>query len=268
MHTIPLTKKNTVVAAANKPLIGFVSLRPYSEVNPEVKLAFDNLEKFGAYKAEFLTFKEFENQGKTNSRFSAIWIHRPDTTVFAPAESDSKLVNALITYVDKGGNLWLTLQAAHYINLLGFETVELQDSTKICIDEGYGRRLGFHAFREHPLFDGLNGGAYICRPTVDITSRITGFFGVRLPRQGKVIAVDWDYIFLREDSRLVLEYNPGKGKVLAVGGYMEFTAPNSNPEHLSMFTQNCLNYLTGRYKGQKEFYWDYSPVSVLLNQLL
>ena len=263
MHSIPLKKKNKTLTSPDKPLIGFVSLRPYTEAVPEVKLAFNRLKNFGEYTAEFLTFKEFVTQMKKNSRFSAIWIHRADTAAFAPAESDSNLINALKTYVDKGGSLWLTLQAAHYINLLGFETVELQDSTKICIDEGYGRRLGFHAFREHPLFDGLNGGAYICRPTADISSRITGFFGVRLPRQGKVIAVDWDYIFLREDSRLVLEYNPGKGKVLAVGGYMKFSIPSSNAEHLSLFSQNCLNYLTGRYKGQKEFYWDYSPVSVL-----
>jgi glycogen debranching enzyme len=189
-------------------------------------------------------------------------MHRPDTTVLAMAETNPKLVQKLKDYVENGGKLFLTQQAVHYLNVLGFEPEVLQDSTKPCIDDGYGRRLGFHAFREHPLFNGLNGGAYLCRPPTDITTRITGLFGDRIPQDGKVIAVDWDYIFLRENSKLVLEYNQGTGKVVAVGGYMNFSMPNTNAAHLGLFTQNCFRYLLNQFSGQPEFYWNYSKNTV------
>jgi glycogen debranching enzyme len=260
MHTLPLTKKEkSTDDTIGKPVIGFVSILPYELAGAERQHAFDQLKALPVYTAEFLTVKDLEKMSKKTGRFSLIWIHRPDTTALSEAETTPKLVQTLKYYVENGGKLLLTQQASHYINVLGFESVILQDSTKPCIDDGYGRRLGFHAFREHPLFTGLNGGAYLCRPSQDMTTRITGFFDKRVPQQGKVVAVDWDYIFLREDSKLLLEYSPGKGKVLAVGGYMNFTIPNTNAAHLIKFTKNCFAYLLGIYKDLPEFYWNYGP---------
>lgn len=263
LHTIPLTKKKEAFAETiNKPLIGFVSLESYENADAEIKNAYDQLKAFSEYSAEFLTLKELEKQLKKNGKFSVLWIHRPNISALSAAETDEKLIKSLKSYVESGGKLLLTQQAAHYINVLGLEPMELQDSTKQCADNGNGRRLGFHAFREHPLFTGLNGGSYICRPSMDIGTRITGFFGDHVPQNGKVVAVDWDYIFLREDSKLVLEYTLGKGKVLAVGGYMNFTIPNTNRTHLTLFTKNCFNYLSDKYKGQPEYYWNYTLNSV------
>ena len=260
MHSIQLTGKKKVNGKpASIPVIGFVSLLPYEQSDKEIKQAFDQLKKFTNYAADFLTIKELEKQSKKAGRFSVIWIHRPDTTSLSGVETDEKLITTLKSYVLNGGKLLLSMQAAHYINLLGFEPNGLQDSTKSCTDNGDGRRLGFHSFREHPLFTGLNGGTYLCRPTSDLTTRITGFFGDRVPGQGKVVAVDWDYIFLREDSKLVLEYTPGHGKVLLIGGYMHFSIQNNNSQQLALFTLNCFNYLTDQYKDRREYYWDYSP---------
>ncbi len=262
MHSISLTRKKAKVNGDNNTLIGFVSLLPYENSSAEVQHAYDLLKSFNKYATEFLTIREFENQSKKNGRFSMVWIHKPDTIPLTSAETKGKLVQAIKTYVENGGRLLLTLQAVHYLNVLGFEAQMLQDSNKLCRDEGNGRRLGFHAFRGHPLFAGLNGGAYICRPLRDTTAMITGFFGNRLPQQGNVVAVDWDYIFLREDSKLVLDYTPGKGKVLAVGGYMNFSIPNNIAAHLSLFTQNCIQYLLGPGSGQPAFYWNYSQNTV------
>ena len=262
MHSIPLSRKKPVSKTTSKPVVGFVNMLPYEKADSEIKNAFEKLQSYHSCTAEYLTVKDIEKQSKKLSRFSLIWIHQPDTTTLSAGETSEKLVQALRLYVENGGKLLLSLQAVHYLNVLGFEPQMLQDSTKACIDDGYGRRLGFHAFREHALFSGLNGGAYICRPLADITVRVSGFFGDHLPQNGKVVAVDWDYIFLREDSKIVLEYSPGKGKVLAVGGYMNFSIPNSNTEHLGIFTENCLNYLLGQNTGQPGFYWDYSPGQV------
>ncbi|MCX6307073.1 MAG: GH116 family glycosyl hydrolase [Bacteroidetes bacterium] len=264
MHSIPLAKKKAADAKpGSKPLVAFVNPLPFEKADAEIKDAYRQLSAFTEFNVEYLTTGELAKQPGKTGQYSAIWIHRPDTLLFGKAENNPKLVQTLKDYVENGGRLLLTLQAVHYLNLLGFETTKLQDSTKRCVDEGYGRRLGFHACREHPLFTGLNGGAYICRPAADITVRVAGLFGDNVPQQGKVAAVDWDYIFLREESKLVLDYSPGKGKVLAVGGYMNFSIPNSNDSHLALFTRNCFNYLLDQYNGMPLYYWDYSPARVV-----
>ena len=263
MHSIPLTrKKGTDAVSTGTPVIAFAGSLPYETTGPEMQHAWNELKAITGISAEYITLKDLPRRLKKTGRFSVIWMHRADTTALAAAETDAKLVQSLKLYVENGGKLLLTGQSVHYLNVLGFESQTLQDSSKPCTDDGYGRRLGFHAFREHPLFNSLNGGAYLCRPQADLIARITGFFGDRVPQEGKVVAVDWDYIFLREDSKLVLQYTPGKGKVLAVGGYMNFTVPNANSAHLSLFTQNCFRYLLNQAKGQPEFYWNYAPNQV------
>ncbi|MFZ4562674.1 MAG: amylo-alpha-1,6-glucosidase [Bacteroidales bacterium] len=262
-HRIALTKKKKPESdTTRKLLIGFLSLRSYQDAAPDIQHAFDQLKAIKEFSSEFMITREFEKQSKKSSRFAAIWIHRPDTSALDASETEAKLVESLKYYTKNGGRLLLTQQASHYINVLGFEPETVQDSTKSCIDDGNGRRLGFHAFREHPLFNGLNGGAYILRPSADLTTRIAGFFGDHVPQNGKVVAVDWDYIFLREDSKLILEYTPGKGKVISVGGYMNFSIPSTNGAHLARFTQNCFEYLLNCFAGLPEFYWDYAPAVV------
>ena len=267
-HTVHLTKKTeTPEAIDGKPLIGLLTVLPYDKSDQEIKSAWDFLKGISGFAVEYITFRELEKRPKTTGRFSAIWIHRVDTTALTGPEIEKNLVQSLKSYAENGGRLLLTLRAVHYLNILGFELQPLTDSTKSCVDNGYGRKLGFHAFRNHPLFDGLNGGAYISRPIADITSRISGFFGEDIPKNGKVAAVDWDYIFLRENSKIVLEYTPGKGRVIAAGGYMNFSLANLNRAHLELFTVNCFNYLLGKNMDQSGFYWDYSKNTVIPCQL-
>ena len=262
MYTISLSGKKVAQNSLNKPVIGFIALQPYEKSTDEIKRAFDFLKGFDLFSAEYITMKELEKQSKSIDRFSLLWVHRPDSGALSDGQTNSQLIRILKSYTEHGGRLLLSLRALHYLNDLGFESQPLQDSIKKCSDDGYGRRLGFHAFREHPLFTGLNGGAYLCRPSSDLATGITGFFGNYIPQQGKVIAVDWDYIFLREESKMVLEYTPGKGKVLAVGGYMNFSLLNANSAHLDLFTLNCFRYLLDQYAGQPRFYWNYAPRQV------
>ncbi|MCX6266486.1 MAG: hypothetical protein NTW16_03910 [Bacteroidetes bacterium] len=135
MHTIPLTKKKEPeLVNGKKPLIGFVSLKPYDHADPEMKEAYDLVKTFDKFSVEFLSFKEIEQRSKKNSRFSIIWIHRPDTTAFSAGETNEKLLGSLKSYIENGGKLLLTSQASYYINLLGFEPLIFQDSTKPCAD--------------------------------------------------------------------------------------------------------------------------------------
>ena len=158
-----------------------------------------------------------------------LWFHNNDSVFNGLGEP---AIKAIQNYVDQGGRLLLTLEGFRLINDLGLEPVWIETRNKQAVDEGYGRQLGLHAFKEHPVFDGMNGGAYILKPVHDTTVRIHGFFDDNVPKNGEVIAVDWDYIFLREGSKLMVQYRAGKGKVLAVGGYTVFSSQNTNRAHL------------------------------------
>ncbi len=262
MHTFSLNKKKSGHNVKElRPIIGFINRRTIKEADSATVAAFAFLRRTEDYKGEFLTLDKIRM--KLIRNYSLLWFYDADTASFNYSEIDPEVIQSLKTYVENGGNVLLSLRAFHLINTLGVEPVIPYDSLKLVIDEGLGRRLGLHAFREHPIFSGLNNGAYIFRPDKDISVPITGYFSGHIPLKGKVIAVDWDYIHLRESSKLILEYSLGKGKIIAVGAYMDFLHPNLNKSHLELFTRNIFDYLNRKLDSQKSFYWDYSPLQVL-----
>jgi hypothetical protein len=203
--------------------------------------------------AEYVPVKKLKHAGKFKNR-DVIWFHLPDTCCdkeTIPAQS----VDNIYSYVSGGGNLLLTRAAFRLVNTLGIEPDIVEKTDKEAADSGYGRMLGYHAFLWHPVFDGLNGGAYVLKPSADIELKQYGFFGDALPATGKIVAVDWDYIFLREKKKIILEYGLNKGKILAVGGYVNFEYPskenavngevyNVNRRPLEKFVSNCLSHVT------------------------
>jgi glycogen debranching enzyme len=191
--------------------------------------------------------------------FQVLWMHHNDSVSFSPSK---QLVKILKKYIESGGNILLTLEAFRYISHLKPEPFPVETRNKPVKDDGYGRQLGLHSFRSHPVFAGLNGGAYIFKPGNDTTVRIHGYFEDRIPINGEVVAVDWDYIFLRENSKLMLEYRLGKGNILAVGGYVALSQPNKNRQHLELFLNNCLNYLANPGSKIPVHHWQYDSQSV------
>ncbi len=262
-HTIVLGKRESKVPGKPPlPVIGFVASLPYENSGPETRAAFDHLKSITSFEVQYLTYDDLARRSKKINKLRILWIHRSDTTPLTKQEQDPDFLGVLQSYLQQGGRVLLTQQAFHLIHTLGLEPGIPRDSTKVCKDNGYGRKLGLHAFREHPVFNGLNGGAYIQWPQRDIATRVTGFFGKEKPLNGKVIGADWDYIILREDSKLMVEYNSGNGQLVAVGGYMMFAEPNRNRLHLELFTNNLFDYLDGKFDGRKAFYWDYAPGEV------
>lgn len=242
--------------------IAILDLNNSFENNSELK----SIIKFLELTEDFKPVRQSKND-ILNSQFSVLnynllWLHRADSNQFTKDEIDQNVLSKLKRYVIEGGKLLLTLDAVKYLNLLGLETEQPTVQYADAIDDGYGRKLGLHSFRTHPIFYGLNGGVYMFNPTTDMKTRQIGFFGSSVPQNGKVVAVDWSYITLKEDSKLVVEYNVGKGKVLAVGAYTYYSMPNNSKEHLQLFTKNCLNYLAGKFDDQKKYYWNYSPNTV------
>ena len=254
--------------------IGFLNNNNAIENNPEVKSAYKFLKNDKAFKTELVNTNQILNSqpslpaGRFSIRnYKLIWIHRPDSTELTKEEMDSRFILSLKNYIKNGGNLFLTLDAMKYLNALGLESVVPTMKYIEAIDDGYGRKLGLHSFRYHPIFTGLNGGAYIFNPVNDMKTRQIGFFGESIPQNGKVVAVDWAYINMKEDSRLVVEYKFGKGKILAVGAYTYFAIKNNSRDHLELFTKNCINYLAGKYDKEIKRYWNFKPSQVLLSEI-
>jgi len=247
--------------AQEKPVIGLIGdFSPGSYANEMDSARSFLINRFGAENVKLLDIQKIRKKSSDFPRFQLLWFHRPDSASLKDMEKDPRFTSAMAEYVRNGGNLLLTLDALRILPLLELEKAEPEVRYSNAFDKGYGRKAGLHAFRYHPVFDSLNGGASLYAPPGDRTLRQMGWFGESIPA-GKTVAVDWAYIHLRENSKLMAEYAPGKGKVLAIGAYTWLGPENLNQLQLRIFMDNCFNYLLEPVKlpGQ---YWSYDPRSV------
>ncbi len=226
--------------------------------NDETKAALQFLQKDSS---TVLTLSDLRSSTSLSGP-DILWLHFADSLQTDRVARDPSALKKINDFVRRGGKLLLTLEAVRLINDLGLESTPVESRQVSLIDEGYGRRAGLHSYRSHPLFSGLNGGAYILDPESDTTCRIHGFFGESLPASGRVIAVDWAYIFLREENKLVMQYDHGKGTVLAIGGYTCFSGTNRNRAHLELFMNNAFDILANGPGDKRVFFWDYGPPEV------
>ena len=261
-HTIRLSGKPLKGNKTTGLKIAFLSDLPYASADTVIRSCYSFLSSQSQFSCEFITASDLAKHTSAVKKYSVVFYMRNEPSAIPPGLREDKTIEAVNEYLNNGGSLLLSGYAMHYLNDLKLETEKPYDSLKPCNDDGFGRKLGFHAWLNHPIFRGMNGGAYILRPMKDQSVGVCGYFGDKLPAMGKVIAVDWDYIFLREESKIVLEYDEGRGKVLAIGGYMDFSQPNLNRLHLEKFTLNCLSYLAKGSEGADEHYWDYSATAV------
>ncbi|WP_083488721.1 GH116 family glycosyl hydrolase [Pedobacter borealis] len=198
-------------------------------------------------------------------KYQVVWYHRPDTLEVTPSEI--KLEGSIKSYLNQGGKLLLTLDAVKLLNTWGIEKSPIEIRHRSAVDEGFGRKLGFHGFRSHPVFSDMHGGAYVWHPKKDLNMRTLGFFEKNLPnaKGSKIIGIDWAYISYDEKNKLLWEMPYGKGKVLAVGAYTYYAQDNFNRKELNQFTENCINYLDGKFEKEKQFFWTYGECKIEKN---
>ncbi|TPE44050.1 amylo-alpha-1,6-glucosidase [Pontibacter mangrovi] len=192
-----------------------------------------------------------------------VWLHK-----LSPDGSTKQEVAAgktLKEFVQNGGNLILSMEAVRLLNDWGIEKHSFEVKTDTVKDEGFGRPLGFHAFKSHPVFEGLHGGAYPWKAKKDHVIRKIGFFENSLPDTtiAKVIGTEWTYITFHENNKLVLEYTLGKGKIIAVGAYSYFAPANFNTLQLHRFYRNLFRYTAGQIEGIEPRYWNYAAQQVV-----
>jgi len=236
--------------------VGFIN----SESSHEQKAALQYLKNQTGLNVQELDWSGLKNNAVPRD-CRVLWYHKADTLITA-ADTSGRTIGELRKFVESGGNLFLSLDAVRLLPYLGLEKSPPTVSYTDLKDDGNGRKLGLHAFRSHPVFDGLLGGVYSYAPKEDVHVRRVGYFGNSIP-DGKVVAVDWAYIFIYEDSKLITEYDLGKGKVLAAGAYLYFDPSNFNRAHLEKFTSNVFNYLSGMHTETPVRYWDFEPGKVL-----
>ncbi len=198
--------------------------------------------------------------------YDILWFHQiePDEPLEAVAAKD-----LILKYIEQGGRMILDMEAVRLLNSWKIESEPFQTQTDTITDTGFGRPLGFHAFKDHPLFTGLHGGAYPWKSKEDHIVRKTGFFGPTLPAhpEAKVIGIQWTYITFHRNAKLVLEYPVGQGTILAVGAYSYFEPENYNQHELRHFYQNAVKYLINR-DHKNAHYWTYEKQEVLQDSLL
>lgn len=192
-----------------------------------------------------------------------IWIHKLSDAL--NSKQEIAMGNAIKEYVKNGGNLIVSMEAVRLLNDWGIEKKPFEVITDSIKDEGFGRPLGFHSFKSHPIFDGLNGGVYSWKSKKDHQIRKIGFFNNDLPDSAiaKVIGIEWTYITFHEQNKLVMEYQLGKGKIIAVGAYSYFAADNFNTLQLHRFYRNLFTYTAGQAKDDKPNYWNYDQQRVV-----
>lgn len=194
--------------------------------------------------------------------YDLIWYHRSDTSALTPVELEAS--GKVEAYLERGGQMILSMDAVRLPYGWGLEENPVEISSADAVDYGFGRKLGFHAFRSHPVFEGLFGGAYVWHGYEDNTNRVLGYFGDSMPgRPGsRIVATQWEYIYYQPKDKVIWETPVGKGRIMSVGAFLYYSRPNIHKEILDRFTSNLLGYMCGRRSGEKARYWTYEEAGV------
>ena len=196
------------------------------------------------------------------SLYDIIWWNRTDTTDITAEEISAG--PAFIRYMEKGGKVVLSMDAVRLANSWGLESNPVEQNTWTAEDYGFGRKVGYHAFRSHPLFDGMHGGAYVWHGHEDNTCRVLSYSGTNAPKRDgtRIVATLWELIFYHPDYKVIWEQKVGKGSLLSIGCFLYYSRPNYNTKILKRFTANVVNWLAGGETESVERYWTYDPAKV------
>jgi len=253
-----LTLSILALVSCSKPKVGLIT---YDGAGQGTEL--DAME--GCLKGCKVKRVSLANLGKLAS-YDVLWYHRPDSSAIGELERNAG--SAILEYVRGGGHLVLSMDGVHLLNDWNVEPQKIGTWTYDCIDEGFGRKIGYHGYFSHPIFDGLFAGAYPWHGHEDNTVRINGFEGDAMPLadSSEVVGTQWEYIFLRPDKKLIWESKIGKGDILAIGAFLYYGKPNYNEAILGKFTNNVVEYMAGTYDGKEEVkYWPKEKATVKVN---
>lgn len=199
------------------------------------------------------------------SGYDIVWYHRSDTgAVTAP---EIELGTRLIPFVEAGGKLILTMDAVRLSHAWGIEPNEVETWEHYAEDGGFGRKVGYHANRSHPLFDKMFGGAYVWHGSEDNSNRVLGYTGANMPaaQNTGIIATLWEYIFYHPTEKVIWEQALGKGSILSIGCFLYYTRDNFNRSILDSFTGNVIRYMAGARSAVPARLWTCEPAELVFD---
>jgi glycogen debranching enzyme len=176
------------------------------------------------------------------------WVH-------ASTDVPELAAEPLRTFAAQGKGVLLTLRATPLVAPLGIESVppnELVDDTWSNVaDEWYTAEFrsmpayphirGLAAYGPHPLVDGLHNGTYCWAPSEREPFARACYAGGSRPADGAVVAVERAYIVQNPERIVAWEYAVGAGRVLCVGAFVHFAAPDQRLRpQLERLTLNAL----------------------------
>ncbi|WP_461768058.1 amylo-alpha-1,6-glucosidase [Pseudothermotoga sp.] len=148
------------------------------------------------------------------------------------------------------------------------ELLEHRDVTRSCqivrSEDPWDKR-GFQAYKNHPLFENLNGGFYSYLLTSSDHETVFYYDG----SLARIIAVEKRYISVMRDNPVVWEYEfNDRKRILCVGGYLNFKSPHMKYclAEAKLFVNNVLKYLTT--VGSKAHFWPICENRTMLNHSL
>ncbi len=162
-----------------------------------------------------------------------LWVHALAPVADLPAD-------AVRAFVAQGGGLLLTLQAAALVGPLGFEAVPPNDVRDMvwrhAADEWWAEEpaavsaaphvRGLATYGPHPLVEGLHNGTYCWSPSEGEPYAWACYSGGAWPADGRVVAVERAHRVQNPERVVAWEYAPGRGRVLCLGAFVHFAAPD------------------------------------------
>lgn len=227
--------------------VAFLIVDPRSST-PEEHAAWVFLSKQSAFRAKRVPFSVVARQPEIIKTFDIVWWHFDSSTSIPADALASKVTKALTSHIEGGRGLLLSLLASQYVVDLGFEAIRPNvvlkgEWSEESWADGYPDIRGFSSFQGHPIFQNFFGGLYT-RPPRSGERFSAAYYEDTVPQSGLVVAVEKLYIKLNESRRNVIEYEIGKGRVLAVGTHFHFADCGQRfRKHLETFASNCLRYL-------------------------
>jgi hypothetical protein len=198
-----------------------------------------------------------------------LWIHIDDSADYARWAPHVPELKPLKSWYEKGGRFLFTGLAAMIPHEAGIEPVAPAIEATDIEDDWLFDQKGFQGFRPaidsdggaHPVFNGLFGGTFTWDADSNNRAWCAGYFGAGYPAVGKVVAVEKSYITISAERKLVIEFDNGRGRGLAVGGFIFFGKRNNRRANMEKFLENALAYVAGEPMPGTARYWTRSDLN-------
>lgn len=214
-----------------------------------------------------VVFRDGFEINNSESTYECIWIHSIDYKSYKDFITNSQNKKSLLRYYNAGTNILATGFGSFLAYDLGIEE-NPPEIKKITIkSNGYSRKAGVHGFLGHPIFESLNNGVYLQDRSVDFEYLNIGYYDEKKPKNGKVVAVEKEYIKLNESNKTIIEHEGNINNIiLSIGSYIDFVQDNLHFKDQNKFILNCLKYLCNKNKSSEKTYWEYSNLDFKLDK--